>query len=87
MVQWGQMIAAWLFELLRRDRDWRATLSNIAAQLSELPDDRVRAARDLGAAFEHLEPDRRHAITAYQLAGHGRDGGRSRVLAIEMGCV
>src|SRR3954464_3644576 len=79
------MIAPWLFELLRRERDWRATLPNLASQLSDLPEDRIRAALDLGAAFEHLEPDRRHAITAYQLAGPGRDRGRSGVLATEMG--
>ncbi|MBV8758667.1 MAG: hypothetical protein JO257_15380, partial [Deltaproteobacteria bacterium] len=79
------MIAAWLFELLRRESDWRAALPRIASQISELPEDRIRAARDLGAAFEHVEPDRRRAIGAYQLAGAGRDNGRSRALATELG--
>jgi len=79
------MIAPWIFELLRRERDWRAALPKIAAHLSELPDDRVRAGLDLGAAFEHIEPDRYHAIIAYQLAGAQRDGGRSRQLALEIG--
>lgn len=79
------MIAPWLFELLRRERDWGAMLPKIAEQLTELPEDRVRAALDLGAAFEHVEPDRYHAIRAYQLAGPGRDRGRSRVLAVEIG--
>jgi hypothetical protein len=79
------MIAPWIFELLRRERDWRGALPRIAAHLSELPDDRVRAGLDLGAAFEHVEPDRYHAIIAYQLAGPQRDGGRSRQLALEIG--
>jgi hypothetical protein len=79
------MIAPWIFELLRREQDWRAALPKIATQLSQLPEDRIRAALDLGAAFEHIEPDRRHAISAYQLAGPGRDGGRSRALAVELG--
>ncbi len=79
------MIAPWLFELLRREADWRAALPRIASQISELPEDRVRAALDLGAAFEHVEPDRRRAIGAYQLAGPRRDGGRSRALAMQLG--
>lgn len=79
------MIAAWLFELLRREADWHAALPRIAAQISELPEDRIQAALDLGAAFEHLEPDRRRAIGAYQLAGPRRDGGRSRALATQLG--
>jgi hypothetical protein len=79
------MIAPWIFELLRRERDWRAALPRIVEHLSELPDDRVRAGLDLGAAFEHIEPDRYHAIIAYQLAGPQRDGGRSRQLALEIG--
>jgi hypothetical protein len=79
------MIAPWIFELLRRERDWRAALPRIANHLSELPEDRVRAGLDLGAAFEHIEPDRYHAIIAYQLAGPQRDGGRSRQLALEIG--
>jgi hypothetical protein len=79
------VIAKWIFELLRRERDWRAALPKIADRLTELSEDRVRAALDLGAAFEHIEPDRYHAIRAYQLAGPGRDRGRSRALAIEIG--
>ena len=79
------MIAGWLFELLRREADWHSALPKIAAQISELPEDRVQAALDLGAAFEHLEPDRKRAIGAYQLAGPRRDGGRSRALATQLG--
>lgn len=79
------MIAPWIFELLRRERDWRGALPGIANHLSELPEDRVRAGLDLGAAFEHIEPDRYHAIIAYQLAGPQRDGGRSRQIALEIG--
>src|SRR5262245_9270257 len=79
------MIAPWIFELLRRERDWRAALPGIAKHLSALPEDRVRAGLDLGAAFEHIEPDRYHAIIAYQLAGPQRDNGRSRALALEIG--
>jgi hypothetical protein len=79
------MIAPWIFELLRRERDWRAALPRIANHLSELPEDRVRAGLELGAAYEHVEPDRYHAILAYQLAGPQRDNGRSRTLALEIG--
>lgn len=79
------MIAPWIFELLRRERDWRAALPKIAEHLAELPDDRVRAGLELGAAFEHIEPDRYHAILAYQTAGPQRDNGRSRALALEIG--
>ncbi len=79
------MIAPWIFELLRREQDWRAALPKIAEHLAELPEDRVRAGLELGAAFEHIEPDRYHAILAYQTAGPQRDNGRSRALALEIG--
>jgi hypothetical protein len=79
------VIAPWIFELLRRERDWRAALPKIAEHLSELPEDRVRAGLELGAAFEHIEPDRYQAILAYQTAGPLRDNGRSRALALEIG--
>lgn len=77
------MIAPWLYEILSRERDWRGALRRVANDLASLR--RERAHLDLARALEHLEPDLRFVIAAYQHVGAERDGGRALALALELG--
>ncbi|MBS1124166.1 MAG: PilZ domain [Deltaproteobacteria bacterium] len=80
-------IAAWLLPVLWREQDWRAALERFGGQLAgaETGVPSQRAAIELGRASEHIEPDRRRTIAAYELAGPGGDLGRARELAVEIG--
>jgi hypothetical protein len=77
------MIAAWLHPVLWREADWSAALGRVGERLAIEPQGPrlVRAARELGQALEHVEPDRHAAIAAYHLGG---DEARARALAIEL---
>ncbi len=77
-------IAPWLSPVLWREHDWRAALERVARELSAGQQSQ-RSALDLARACEYVEPDRRRAIAAYELAGPGADRGRARELAIELG--
>jgi hypothetical protein len=74
-------IASWMLPVLWREPDWRAALGRLA---SELPAGTPRAAVELAAAFEYVEPDRRPPIHCYELAGAGH-AVRARELAVELG--
>lgn len=79
-------IAAWLVPVLWREHDWRAALARIGRDLAAKADtpQTQRAALELGAALEYIEPDRRRAMEAYELAG-GAGVARARELAVELG--
>src|SRR5689334_20007326 len=78
-------IASWIVPVLWREGDSRTALDRLAEELATLERSvqRSRAATELGAAFEYIEPDRRRAIAVYELAGH--DAPRGLELAIELG--
>jgi hypothetical protein len=77
------MIAPWLLEILCRKRNWRLELRRIADELPKLSSERAMATIDVARAFEHLEPDRRFAISTYQRCGDDEEIGRALSLAIE----
>ncbi len=71
--------------MLWREHDWRPALVRLATQLAGQPDSPAaqRAAVELGRAYEYIEPDRRCAIDAYELAS-GAAGRRAHDLAVEL---
>src|SRR5688572_22655134 len=77
-------IAPWLHTVLWREHDWRAALGRLVRELP-VGTQSQRPAIELARACEYIEPDRRRAIAAYELAGAGGDRGRARELAIELG--
>lgn len=79
------MNPSWPRDRLWRERDWKRALERALAELPLAAPDRVARTIELGRAFEHIHPDRRRAIAAYAAAGPGRDGGRARELATELG--
>ena len=78
-------VAPWILPVLWREHDWRPALVRLANQLAAQPDSPAaqRAAVELGRAYEHIEPDRRCAIDAYELA-NGAAGRRAHDLAVEL---
>ena len=79
------MIAAWLRPLLWTERDWDRTLAQIAHAMAGTGDARAARAAELGAACEHVVPDRRRAIAAYASGGGRAELARARALAAAHG--
>ncbi len=82
----SEPVEAWLLPVLWRERDWRAALTRLATEKAKVPASAMtrRSAVELGRACEYIEPDRRRAVAAYELAGN-LDAERARELAIETG--
>lgn len=59
-------LPGWLRDLLWRAEDWRAVLAGALDDVRRTRD--ARRAIELGRALEHVEPDRRRALDAYQVA-------------------
>jgi|JI10StandDraft_1071094.scaffolds.fasta_scaffold09071_8 hypothetical protein len=74
------MIAPWLRPMLWGERDWDRALRRVV-HASGGGGDRDERARALGAACEHVAPDRRRAIAAYA-AGGPELLARARALAV-----
>jgi PilZ domain len=78
------MIAPWLQDLLVRERNWRGTLRRLSSEWAQRRD-RSGSLAEVGRALEHVEPDRRFAVVAYQNAGPEVAAGRALDLALELG--
>ncbi|MBL8622142.1 MAG: PilZ domain-containing protein [Myxococcales bacterium] len=77
------MIAPWLRPMLWGERDWDLALRRVLHATGTGGGDRDERALALGAACEHVAPDRRRAIAAYASGGPELLA-RARALAVEL---